>query len=155
MKPIRMLISAVHFLGALAVVFVTGPALLTAMESVYNWPVVIAVAAYLVTAILSGVWLWRNERRGYVAAIIVQISHIPVIISSWFSVKAYLGLGITLFFYGRPWHLAIQFGVETVLTYDSPATPVFIGVNVLAVATTAVLVWCMKTSSGNLKERSA
>ena len=135
------IIAIAHLVGASAAMFAVGPSLIAAAQHAYNWPIVAAVSAYLIAGLLSGVWLWTGQRRGYLTGIAVQIVQIPVLLSSAFSVKAFLGAAATLFLYGRPGYLSLQYGGEVVLTYDSASMQTFVGINLLAVVAAGFLIW--------------
>jgi hypothetical protein len=92
--------------------------------------------AVVALTFVAGVRLWKLQPSGLRLSAWSQLLQIPTYVSTAFSYKVKLGIGIWIFWHFQTWYLGFtaELGeVETLLTCGSPETPTF-EINILAVA---------------------
>lgn len=114
----------------------------------------IAFLALFAVSVLAGLWLWRGDPRGLPLSTVVQVVQVPVVSSSLvYYAYSLVGLLVTvsgaLSFEGE-----LHLWSSGSLIVGAPVTEWRIGVNVVALAALAVLMYARRIRSHSLPERA-
>ena len=132
-KIAEMAMAGNQIIGASFLIVFMLPNFSYAATSVPAAIILLAMYSIFFSSVLSGIWIWNSERRGYTLGALVQFLQVPVLFTTPVSYKFVFGLEISLMFFGSSHPILIGFGGQAYLSFANTAVDTQVGINICAV----------------------